>query len=81
MHQIILNVTDEQLANMVKSLKEYEPEYKVLNACKVLELLLKNEIEHADVYIVEKIDNGGNALIGDVLDEKDCVGVVEEIES
>jgi len=78
---IAITVTDEQLVKMVEGLKEIEPHYKVLDAVKLLQLLLQQEADNVGVYLDNRIDGGGNELIGDVLGEKDCVGVVEEIDA
>ena len=82
MQQIILNVTDEQLEDMVKTLNFFSGvEYKVLKPIKLLELLLKQEVDSAGGFMARCIDEGGNELIGDVLDEEECEGVVVEEES
>ena len=81
MPKIVLEASDEQLASMVAELKKVEPQYKVLNARKLLQLLLQQEIDWVDVYLNTRIDGGGNSLIGDVLEEEDCKGIVEEEQS
>jgi len=76
---ITIEVTDEQLAKMVKGLEETAPHYKVLDAAKLLQLLLQKEADNADIYLDRCIDGGGNELLGDCLDEEECKGIAEEI--
>lgn len=66
MHQMIINVTDEQLA-YVKTRLEEDGEFTVTNPLKVLQEFLKNEIHHIDVYMEDAVLNGGGNSLGDAL--------------
>jgi hypothetical protein len=78
MPQIILNIDEQQLEDMVARLKKIEPYYEVKNPLRLLELMLKVELSSGGyaMFLDNFIDGGGNELIGDCLEEKDCEGIV-----
>jgi len=80
MSQIILNIDDKKLAEMIKALKLEQPKYEVLAPLKLLELLINTDLKGGGYvgYLSRLTDEGGNDLIGDVLEENECEGIVIE---
>ena len=77
MPQIILEVTDEQLAH-VKARLEEDGEFVIKNPLKLLQAFLANEVRCVDVYVEDDVlDNGGNSL-GDVLEADVLQQLLEE---
>ena len=79
MATITIEVDEIKLKEMVEHLKAVEPEYKVHDPLKLLELIIKTDLENYVGVLDRFIDGGGNSLIGDCLREEDCVGIVEEV--
>lgn len=87
MAKIILDITDEQLATVKQQVEQYDDHVVVKDPLKLLETILKDELNDMEWYIGSHImDEGGNDLFGcfdadkpgDLPRElKDCV---EEIE-
>ncbi len=81
-HKFVLEFSDEQLDEVVKALKEYEPEFKVLDKVKLMDLILKITWQSpANEVVSNFIFDGGNALIGDCLTDEQAVGVVERVDN
>jgi hypothetical protein len=76
MSKIKLEVTDKQLQTLVTEAKQQG--YTVHAPLKLLTILLQAEIKAIDCYFEHVTDGGGNALVGDVLEEDEAEGVVSE---